>query len=247
MRAPAPMGFDRTMPRTRSSSTSPLVILQDVAVVQDDVLMLDDATGSVDAGGVLALRGANGAGKTTLLRVLAGLLAPTTGQVRIAGRRPDDRDREFRRALAALIGPPMTARDLTLAEHLRFVAATWGSGPRAAGETSDALLEELGITALSRRYPHELSSGQSQLVAIALTLARPSRVLALDEPEQRLDPDRLERVIDALARRAAGGAAIVVATHSPRLADALATTTVDLAGDADEEDPERPADADDAR
>ncbi|UEJ83799.1 ABC transporter ATP-binding protein [Brachybacterium halotolerans subsp. kimchii] len=219
------------MPRTPSTSPSPLVLFADVAVLQDDVLMLDDATGSVDAGGVLALRGANGAGKTTLLRVLAGLLAPTTGRVRIAGRAPDDRDREFRRALAALIGPPMTARDLTIDEHLRFVAATWGSGPRAAAEASDALLEELGISALARRYPHELSSGQSQLVAIALTLARPSRVLALDEPEQRLDPDRLERVIDALARRAEDGAAIVVATHSPRLAEALATKTVELTGD----------------
>lgn len=222
------MGFDQVMPRTSIPSPPPLVVFEDVAVVQDEVLMLDGASGSVDAGGLLALRGANGSGKTTLLRVIAGLLEPTSGRVHVDGLVPDDRDRRFRRALAALIGPPMTARDLTIAEHLRFVAATWGSGPRAAGGIAEGLLEELDIAPLARRYPHELSSGQSQLMAIGLTLARPARVLALDEPEQRLDPDRLERVIDALGRRVADGAAIVVATHSPRLADALATATVDL-------------------
>ena len=204
------------------------VRFEDVGVVVEDSVLLLEATGSVRAGEVLALTGANGSGKTTLLRVLAGLLAPTAGTVRIAGRAPDDRDRRFRAALAALIGPPQTARDLTVAEHLQFIAATWGTPAAAAARSAQELLEELEITRLARRFPHELSSGQTQLVSMALTLARPAQVLLLDEPEQRLDAERLELVIGALRARAEAGTAVVIATHSPRLRQALADERLHL-------------------
>ncbi|MDN5899075.1 MAG: ABC transporter ATP-binding protein [Brachybacterium sp.] len=205
-----------------------LVRFEDVGVVREDSVLLLEASGSVQAGEILALTGANGSGKTTLLRVLAGLLAPTAGSVRIAGRAPDDRDRRFRTALGALIGPPQTARDLTVAEHLRFIAATWGVPAEAAAQRAEELLEELVIAPLGRRFPHELSSGQTQLVSLALTFARPARVLLLDEPEQRLDAQRLELVIGALRARAEAGAAMVLATHSPRLLEALADIRLHL-------------------
>lgn len=212
-------------------AVGPAVAFTDVAVLRDDVLMLDGATGSVPGGGILALTGANGAGKTTLLRVIAGIIRPTAGSVTIAGRRPDDRDPVFRRALAALIGPPQTARDLTVVEHLEFIAATWGAGRQAARERAGGLLEELAISPLARRYPHELSSGQTQMVALALTLARPFDVLLLDEPEQRLDADRLGQVIAAIRARADAGAAVVIASHSPRVLSELDPRTLHLVGD----------------
>lgn len=201
-----------------------------LAVLHADVLMVDGASGSVEAGDVLALTGANGSGKTTVLRVLAGMLEPTEGVALVGGRVPDDRDPVFRRSLAALIGPPQTARDLTIVEHLQFIAATWGATAVTAREQGERLLADLAIEHLARRYPHELSSGQSQLVALAMTLARPFDVLLLDEPEQRLDADRLEQVIDVLVARADAGAAIVLASHSPRLLDALADERVHLEG-----------------
>ena len=199
-----------------------LVHFEDVGVVLDGNVLLLEATGSVQPGEVLALTGANGSGKTTLLRVLAGLLEPTAGTVRIAGRSPDDRDRRFRTALGALIGPPQTARDLTVAEHLQFIAATWGTPAAAGAEQAQALLEELAMTRLGRRYAPELSSGQVQRVSVGLSFARPARVLLLDEPEQRLDAHRLELVISAIRARADAGAAVVLATHHPRLLEALA-------------------------
>lgn len=204
------------------------VRFEGVGVVSDDIVLLLEATGRVRAEEILALTGANGAGKTTLLRVLAGLIAPTAGSVRIVGRRPDDRDRAFRTALAALIGPPQTARDLTITEHLQFIAATWGARAGQAREQAGELLAELDIAQLGSRYPHELSSGQTQLASIALTLARPFDVLVLDEPEQRLDPDRLGLVIAALQRRTHEGAALMIASHSPRLVDELATDVLEI-------------------
>ncbi|MGP9694523.1 ABC transporter ATP-binding protein [Brachybacterium sp. AOP25-B2-12] len=225
-----------TAPRTEggrppASGSAPAIRFRDVAVLRDDILMLDGATGTVAVGEILALTGSNGSGKTTLLRVLAGMLAPSDGTVEVCGRAPDDRDRRFRASLAALIGPPQTARDLTIDEHLRFIAATWGATSAAATEKAEGLLEALDIGPLARRYPHELSSGQSQLVGIALTLARPSDVLLLDEPEQRLDADRLGLVIELLRERAAGGTAVVLASHSPRLVDEVAGRTLHLTGE----------------
>lgn len=224
------MRLDGTMTTDPASgpAVGELLRFEDVAVVRDDSVLLLDASGAVGAGEVLALTGANGAGKTTLLRVLAGLLEPTAGRVHVLGRIPDDRDRTFRTALAALIGPPQTARDLTVAEHLRFIAATWGSPAAAAAVQAEQLLEELSLEQLGTRFPHELSSGQSQLVSLALTFARPARVLLLDEPEQRLDPHRLGLVSDAIRRRARAGAAIVLATHSPRLREELAAAELAL-------------------
>lgn len=210
------------------SPVEQMVEFEDVGVVSDGNVLLLEATGRVRAGEVLAVTGANGSGKTTLLRVLAGLIEPTAGSVRIAGRAPDDRDRVFRTALAALIGPPQTARDLTIVEHLQFIAATWGTNATAASAQAEELLEELAIAPLGRRFPHELSSGQSQLVSLALTFSRPGQVLLLDEPEQRLDADRLGLVIDAIRTRADAGTAVVLASHSPRLLEELADIRLPL-------------------
>lgn len=212
----------RTSDSVTDSSSGPAVIFDGIGVTDDEVVLLPEASDRVEAGEILAVTGANGSGKTTLLRTLAGMVSPTSGTATVMGRVPDDRDRGYRASLAALIGPPQTARDLTVVEHLQFVAATWGTRAAAARQTASALLEEFAITTLARRFPHELSSGQSQLVALALTLARPCQVLLLDEPEQRLDPDRLGLVIRAVRARADSGTAVVTATHSSRLLEELA-------------------------
>ena len=85
-----------------------------------------------------------------------------------------------------------------------------------------------GLTALGARFPHELSSGQTQLFGLALVFVRPFDVLLLDEPEQRLDPGRVELLAQAMLERRAAGATIIAATHSSILADRTADLTVTL-------------------
>jgi ABC-2 type transport system ATP-binding protein len=208
------------------------VEVERVSVVVDGIPLLRPVDLAVGAGEAVAVTGPNGAGKTTLLRVLAGLSRPTTGSARVQGRPVDERDPAFRRAVSGSIGHPPVARDLTLAEHLAVIAATWGADAEAARQRAAAHLDRWRLTSLARRFPHELSSGQSQLAALAMATVRPHDVLLLDEPEQRLDPERLQLVIRILREELDDGRTVVLATHSPVLRDAVARRTVALAGDA---------------
>lgn len=205
-----------------------MISVDDLVVAADDVTLLPATTVQCDAGQALIVRGHNGAGKSTLLRVLAGMRSPTTGTATIAGARISRRDPAFRRRVASMIGLPPMASDLTVQDHVRLVAATW-FGDRDTAETlATETLGALGLDTLVRRFPHELSTGQQQLVGLALVLARPFDVLLLDEPEQRLDQERLEMVSDVLGRRRDAGASLVVATHSDLLTEQLADRVVDL-------------------
>lgn len=206
----------------------PMIDIDEVVVAVDDIVLLPATSASVGAGEVLVVRGHNGAGKSTLLKVLAGVRTPTGGSVAIGGEPVDRRDRTFRRRVASLLGLPPTAPDLTVEDHVRLVAATWFRERDVAEESALGVLAELGLSGLLRRFPHELSSGQQQLFALALVLARPFDVLVLDEPEQRLDDERIGVVGDVLARRRSGGAAIVVATHSSALTERLADRVLEL-------------------
>ena len=208
------------------------VEVERVSVVVDGVPLLRPTDLTAAAGEAVAVTGPNGAGKTTLLRVLAGLTRPSTGSARVAGRPVDERRAEFRRAVSGAVGHPPVARDLTLAEHLAVIAASWGSDAEEARTRAAGHLERWRLAPLARRFPHELSSGQSQLAALAMATVRPYDVLLLDEPEQRLDPDRLQLVIGILREELEDGRTLVLATHSPVLRDAVARRSVALIGDA---------------
>jgi ABC-type multidrug transport system ATPase subunit len=205
-----------------------MIEVDGVAVVSGDVTLLAPISVAARRGETLIVRGSNGTGKSTLLRVLAGALKPSNGMVRIGGVAVVARDRDFRRRVASMIGLPPMAPDLTVLDHVMLVATTWVATPRAAAEVTHGVITELGLNALGERFPHELSSGQTQLFGLALVLARPFEVLILDEPEQRLDPEHLTTVIRILRSRRDDGATLVIATHSPALADELADLTVRL-------------------
>lgn len=176
------------------------------------------------------LRGPNGAGKTTLLRLVTGQLRASEGRVLVAGEEPMRRAPNFRRRVAGMIGLPPFARDLTLAEQATLIGVTWGHSTKSAHSEAETLFSELGIDHLMKRYPNELSSGQTQLAGLGMTLLRPCEVLVLDEPEQRLDAVRLTWVIEVLHKRLEKGVAILLASHSDRFASELNSRTLNVVG-----------------
>jgi ABC-type multidrug transport system ATPase subunit len=200
--------------------------------VLDVATLLSPTDLVAEPGSCGVVRGPNGAGKTTLLRLAAGLLAPTAGTVTIDGDPADERRRSTRENVAALIGPPAAYRDLTLADHLTLVDATWGREARTCAARVQHELDTFGLGAMGERFPHELSSGQGQLFRLALTWFRPARLLILDEPEQRLDTERRVMVGELVRDRCEGGTTVLMACHDPLLTTSVADVVVDVGGPA---------------
>lgn len=203
-----------------------MIEVRDVSVVTEVATLLEPLSLDAQSGQALAVRGSNGSGKTTLLRLIAGQLEPTTGTVTVGQAAADDNNPAFRKTVASLIGRPPIAPDLTVFDHTLLVASTWFDDAAQAEESTEHILAQLGLSHLGQRFGHELSSGQTQLFVTALVLVRPSAVLLLDEPEQRLDPVHRERLAEVLIERRDLGSTILMATHSAELASLVATDTV---------------------
>lgn len=199
------------------------LVAADVSCTLRDVTLLQPTSLRVSPGENVAILGPNGSGKTTFLRVITGNLVPTTGTVTLDGERVDERDRSTRRVIAPLIGPVAGFRDLTIADHLILIDQTWGGGVDGYSERVLVVLDRLGLRSLADRYLYELSSGQRQLVELAMVLIRPSTVLVLDEPEQRLDATRRQMLADILTERVADGASVLWVCHDQDLAERTAT------------------------
>ncbi len=177
----------------------------------DDFVALTNLSLEVGAGELIALVGPNGAGKTTFLTLAAGLLEPTAGEVEVAGAAAGSI--EARRALSYIPDAPVFYEDVSLGEHLGYVAALHeveDAEPRIA-----FLLERLGLSEWVDALPGEFSRGMRQKASIALGLVRPFSVLLADEPLDGLDPPSREAFFELLAESRAAGAAVVVSTHRP--------------------------------
>lgn len=197
-----------------------LMRVRDVSRTVSGLDILARTSMSVHAGTCTVLQGENGSGKTTLLRIILGLDAPTTGSVNLVPGALERRD------IAHVIQPPPFFENLTVLEHLLFVRASWGLPPGA--EAPLALLRAFDAERLARHFPDELSSGEQQVVALCLGLARPARLLVLDEPEQRLDTGRRRALAEILRSRTADGLAVLMASHAPDLVEAAADRVIDL-------------------
>lgn len=194
----------------------------------DEAVLLLPTDVNVGPGECVVLRGPNGSGKTTMLRILAGTLPPSEGEATLDGSPVDERHDLTRTAIAALVGAPATYRDLTLVDHLVLIGSTWGHVGERADDRAEEMLELLEIDHLEERFPHELSSGQHQLFHLAMVLIRPSSILILDEPEQRLDPDKRDLLTQILLDRKAVGTSLLIACHDPAMTEVLADTIVDI-------------------
>ena len=177
----------------------------------DGFIALGSFSLELRAGELIALVGPNGAGKTTFLTLAAGLLEPTSGSIAIAGAQAGTIP--ARQALSYLPDTPVFYEDLSLGEHLAYVAALHGVADD--GARASMLAERLGLEAWEDSLPSEFSHGMRQKASIAIALVRPFSVLLADEPFDGLDPPSREVLFELLAEARGEGAAVVVSTHRP--------------------------------
>jgi ABC-2 type transport system ATP-binding protein len=198
-----------------------MIAVQNLSKSYDKLFAVDDLSFDVKPGEILGLVGPNGAGKTTTLRCLAGIIAPSSGRVAIAGHDIQLDPIPGKRAIAFIPDEPHLFDYLSVEEHLRFIGRLYGV---ADAETrAPALLAELELSEKMKVMPGELSRGMKQKLAIACGLLHDPKVLILDEPLTGLDPGGIRRMRATIAARAKAGAAVVLSSHLLNLVEELCT------------------------
>jgi putative ABC transport system ATP-binding protein len=179
-------------------------------------LRFDDVT--VPQGGVLLLKGPSGAGKSTWLALAAGLVAPSQGQIEVAGQALTGAAPDRWRARSIGFLPQKLHLSAALSVQDNLALAQWAAGqPEDAGRIGQALAA-LGVAELARRKPAQLSGGQAQRVALARAVLLQPQVILADEPTASLDDAAAAQAAQLLAQVAGRqGATLVVASHDARL------------------------------
>jgi len=180
-------------------------------VAYGSLVVLEHVELTVADGEIVAVTGINGAGKSTLLFCLAGLHRPAAGTVTVLGAPPRD-DAAFWRAVALVADQPTWYPGLTVREHLELVRLTH-EPVNGWCLWADELIDTFGLAVRADAVPLDLSSGQRQRLSLAAALARPSRLLLLDEPEQSLDPGFRQELAGLLLEYTGHGGTVVMATH----------------------------------
>jgi ABC-2 type transport system ATP-binding protein len=180
-----------------------------------------DVSLTLAAGEILAFLGPNGAGKTTTIKIIAGLIRPDAGSVRILGRDPHAEPGALAQVGAVLEGNRNLYWRLTPLQNLEYFGVLRGLSPKAARQRGLELLETLGLGEKGEVAVQTLSRGMQQKVAIAVALLHQPALLLLDEPTLGLDVEAAQAVRSLIRQIAASGRAILLTTHQLDVAEAL--------------------------
>ncbi len=189
---------------------------------ENEVHALNNVSMQVHQGEMIALVGESGSGKTTLLRVMGGILKPTEGRYTLNGTQMytlgDAALAKMRNQnIAYILQDFGLLRDRNVLENvclpMMFSRMKWKDIIPRAKE----VIHQLGIDDLLTRQVHQLSGGQSQLVAIARALTMKTPLILADEPTGSLDSETADRVMDILIKLNQDGKTIVLVTHSLRI------------------------------
>ncbi|WP_287371088.1 ABC transporter ATP-binding protein [Oceanithermus sp.] len=175
----------------------------------------------VERGEVLAFLGPNGAGKTTTIKMIAGLIRPDAGSVRVAGRDPHRDPWALRQLGAVLEGNRNVYWRLTPLENLEYFGVLKGLTAASARRRGRALLDRFELTHKQNALTQQLSRGMQQKLAIAVSLIHEPALLLLDEPTLGLDVEAAETVKQLIRELAGEGQAIVLTTHQLDVAQQL--------------------------
>jgi branched-chain amino acid transport system ATP-binding protein len=196
--------------------------VEEVSVRFGGHLALDRASLTAEAGQITGLIGPNGAGKTTMFNAITGLLAPSSGRIRIDGRDVTGLKlhRRARMGLARTFQQLELFSMLTVRENIRVAAdirRRWSRDRSDSGALTDEILDQVGLRELADERVTSLPTGQGRLVELGRALACKPRVLLLDEPASGQDETETHRFGALLTELAATGTAVVLVEHDMAL------------------------------
>jgi len=198
-----------------AESKTPIIEIRQVSKVfklQDQTInALHDANISIRKGEFVCLIGASGCGKSTLLRIIAGFEQPSSGEALMWGmpiKGPDPTRGMVFQDYALF--PWLSVRD-----NIGFGPASRGLARHVVKETVDKFIELVGLTKFANAYPHQLSGGMKQRVAIARSLANDPAIILADEPTANLDRASALEILKIFRSFQQAGVTVLIVTHDP--------------------------------
>ncbi len=188
------LSFDKTILDEKRAKKMPMIQAKNLWKTYGDNIVLERMNVSVNAGEFITMVGTSGCGKSTFLKMLLGMESPSSGELLLDGKPiPDEPDQSRGIVFQQYsVFPHLTVLENVIIarefEYSPLLGKLFGSKKKAVVEEAKALLESVGLTQATHRYPHELSGGMKQRLAIAQALIRQPRILLLDEPFGALDP-----------------------------------------------------------
>ncbi len=220
---------------TNLSPNSRMIEFSHVEKSYGSLKVLQDVSGYVDRGEVLAVIGTSGCGKSTLLRCLNRLETISRGKIVVNGMdlSQPDLSRKQLRQLRSQVG--MVFQQFNLFPHLSVLdnltlapQQVLGRSRQESQERARFYLEQVGLSEKITTYPEQLSGGQKQRVAIARSLCMEPSVLLFDEPTSALDPELVGEVLEVMQQLAEEGMTMVVVTHEIQFAREVANRVLFL-------------------
>ncbi|HEV8195093.1 MAG TPA: ABC transporter ATP-binding protein [Gemmatimonadales bacterium] len=176
---------------------------------------------TIPKGELYGLLGPNGAGKTTTMRMIAGILQPTSGTVKIAGIDIQQSPLVAKNKLGFIPDRPFVYDKLTGAEFLRFVSGLYGQGGPEIERRIDELLELFELAPWKDELTESYSHGMRQKLIISSALVHRPDVIVVDEPMVGLDPKSARLLKDLLREFVTRGGTVLMSTHTLEIAEAM--------------------------
>lgn len=231
--APVETPLPAPAPHPSASAPCPAVELVDLTKVypgrkgtdSTPIASVDRVNLRIEPGKVYGLLGPNGAGKSTTVRMIATLLEPTSGQVRVCGLDARTDERRIRALLGVALGGERSVYwKLTARQNLEYFAALHGHSRRGSRGRIVEVLEQMDLADRADDHIETWSTGMRQRLVMARALLNRPRVLLLDEPSSGLDPRAAQTMHEHVVRLKEAGHTILLTTHDMAEADALSDT-----------------------
>ena len=191
-----------------------------------DFTAVDRLNLEVDSGAICAFLGPNGAGKSTTVNMMTGLLAPTSGEVRVGGLDPATAGLELKRRIGVLPEDLGLFDDLTVEEHLLLTGDVYGVPREQTRARTAQLLHALSLEHGRRTFAAACSHGMRKKTAFAMALLPNPQVLFLDEPFEAVDPVTAKIMRDLLQSVARHGVTVFLTSHILSMVERIATRIV---------------------
>jgi cell division transport system ATP-binding protein len=193
---------------------------------------LERATFAIGRGEMLFLVGPTGSGKSTIMRLLIKELDPSEGAILLAGRRLSEIERKkialYRRNIGVVFQDFKLLPTRTVYENVAYALQVTGASRRQIRDRLPEILRLTGLSTKLHNYPHQLSGGEQQRVAVARAFASHPPLLLADEPTGNLDPETSIGIMQLLYRINRAGTTVIVASHDKEMVDRMRRRVIEL-------------------